>query len=344
MKFWNFPKTTTTSMSVVIETTLGDITVDLFTLERPQTCRNFLALCALKYYNHCSFHFVQADFIAQSGDPTGSGTGGESAYASVHGPEGRFIDVAEERSRPPKLKHDRAGLISMVTNGEHLTGSQFFFTLSHSLDYLDALHTVFGEVVEGQDVLTRLNETITDEAHRPYQDILVTHTVVLEDPFPTIKGLQLPPSSPEYNFEELLKSSASDRIGIGETLVDDDLPPEKLEEQLKDKDAKQRALVLEMIGDLPDADVAPPENVLFICKLNPVTREEDLEVIFSRFGGIVSCEIITDERTGESLQYGFIEFERPEDCEKAYFKMDNVLIDDRRIHVDFSQSVSKLKW
>ena len=117
-----------------------------------------------------------------------------------------------------------------------------------------------------------------------------------------------------------------------------------LEEELRDKDAKQRALVLEMIGDIPDADIAPPENVLFVCKLNPVTREEDLEIIFSRFGTIVSCEVIKDEKSGDSLQYAFIEFENKDDCEKAFFKMDNVLIDDRRIHVDFSQSVSKLKW
>ena len=53
------------------------------------------------------------------------------------------------------------------------------------------------------------------------------------------------------------------------------------------------------------------------------------------------CEIIRDQYTGSSLQYGFVEFEKKEDCEAAYLKMDNVLIDDRRIHVDFSQSVSK---
>lgn len=55
-----------------------------------------------------------------------------------------------------------------------------------------------------------------------------------------------------------------------------------------------------------------------------------------------SCEIIRDKKTGDSLQYAFIEFENREDCEEAYFKMDNVLVDDRRIHIDFSQSVSKL--
>merc|ERR1712228_500574 len=57
-----------------------------------------------------------------------------------------------------------------------------------------------------------------------------------------------------------------------------------------------------------------------------------------------SCEVIRDKKTGDSLQYAFVEFDCPEACERAYFKMDNVLIDDRRIHVDFSQSVSKYKW
>ena len=62
-------------------------------------------------------------------------------------------------------------------------------------------------------------------------------------------------------------------------------------------------------------------------------------MIFSRFGTIVSCEVIRDKRTGDSLQYAFIEFENQKDCEQAYFKMQGVLIDDHRIHVDFSQSV-----
>ena len=57
-----------------------------------------------------------------------------------------------------------------------------------------------------------------------------------------------------------------------------------------------------------------------------------------------SCEVIRDRKTGDSLQYAFVEFEDKDACEKAYFKMDNVLIDDRRIHVDFSQSVAKFTW
>jgi peptidyl-prolyl cis-trans isomerase-like 4 len=97
-----------------------------------------------------------------------------------------------------------------------------------------------------------------------------------------------------------------------------------------------------MMGDLPFAEVKPPENVLFVCKLNPVTGDDDLELIFGRFGKILSCEVIRDAKTGDSLQYAFIEYEDKASCENAYFKMQGVLIDDRRIHVDFSQSVSKL--
>ena len=109
------------------------------------------------------------------------------------------------------------------------------------------------------------------------------------------------------------------------------------------REAQANAQILEMVGDIPDADAKPPENVLFVCKLNPATTAEDLEVIFSRFGPIILCEVIKDQKTGDSLQYAFIEFENEEDCVSAYFKMDNVLIDDRRIHVDFCQSLAKVK-
>ena len=72
--------------------------------------------------------------------------------------------------------------------------------------------------------------------------------------------------------------------------------------------------------------------------------DEDLNLIFSRFGKILSCEVIRDKRTGDSLQYAFIEFEEQKDCEQAYFKMQGVLIDDHRIHVDFSQSVRRISY
>ena len=153
-------------------------------------------------------------------------------------------------------------------------------------------------------------------------------------------GLEVPdrsPSPPKVITD-------SNRIGAEEDIdTYKGLTEDQIKELIVQRESKANAQILEMVGDIPDADAKPPENVLFVCKLNPVTTDEDLEIIFSRFGTILSCEVIRDQKTGDSLQYAFIEFENEEDCIKAYFKMDNVLIDDRRIHVDFSQSLAKVK-
>lgn len=322
---------------MVVETTIGDFTVDLFTEERPQTTRNFLKLCKLKYYNWNLFHSVQTNFIAQTGDPTGTGKGGESVYGIVLGEKARYY----EAEQMPKIKHSRVGLLSMVNCGNNMLGSQFFITLGSELQSLDNEHCVFGEITEGLEVILKFNETICDVDQRPYQDIRISHTVILEDPFDDPVGFVIPDRSPEPTKEALM----SDRIGADEAIDDTGgMTAEEIIELQKNKEAKARATILEIVGDIPDADIAPPENVLFVCKLNPVTNDDDLEIIFSRFGKIVGCEVIRDHQTGDSLQYAFIEFADRKSCEDAYFKMDNVLIDDRRIHVDFSQSVAKMRW
>jgi len=324
-------------MAVVIETTLGDFTVDLYVKERPRSCQNFLKLCKIKYYNLNLIHFLQKGFIAQTGDPTGSGRGGDSIFGILYGDQARYY----EAEKVPRIKHRKIGSLSMVNCGDNMLGSQFFITLDSDLDYLDEQHCVFGEIVEGLEILEKLNERICDDEHRPYQDIRITHTVILDDPFPDPAGLEVPDRSPEPTKAML----DSGRIGADENIDDNEgRTMEEMEQILKEKEAKGQATILEMVGDLPDAEIAPPENVLFVCKLNPVTCDDDLEIIFSRFGKIKGCEVIRDQKTNDSLQYAFIEFEDRKACEDAYFKMDNVLIDDRRIHADFSQSVSKYKW
>ncbi|KAF7253684.1 Peptidyl-prolyl cis-trans isomerase-like 4 [Varanus komodoensis] len=324
-------------MAVLLETTLGDLVVDLYTEERPRACLNFLKLCKIKYYNYCLIHNIQRDFIIQTGDPQGTGRGGESIFCKLYGDQARFF----EAEKVPRIKHKKKGTVSLVNNGSDQHGSQFLITTGENLDYLDGVHTVFGEVTEGMDVLGKINEAFVDKDFVPYQDIRINHTVILDDPFDDPPGLVIPDHSPEPTKEQL----DSGRIGADEEIDDfKGRSADEVEEILAEKEAKTKAILLEMVGDLPDADIKPPENVLFVCKLNPVTTDEDLEIIFSRFGSIKSCEVIRDWKTGESLCYAFIEFEKEEDCEKAYFKMDNVLIDDRRIHVDFSQSVAKVKW
>jgi peptidyl-prolyl cis-trans isomerase-like 4 len=210
-------------------------------------------------------------------------------------------------------------------------------TLGENLDQLDEKAAIFGQVVEGFDALEKINTAFVDQSGRPLQDIRILHTVVLDDPYADPIGLVKPPGSPVPSAEQL----ATVRIAHDEVLAENN-DPEKLEQVRREREARAQALTLELIGDLPFADVTPPEQILFVCKLNPVTQDDDLELIFSRFGKILSCEVIRDKKTGDSLQYAFIEFATKEDCERAYFKMQGVLIDDHRIHVDFSQSVSKI--
>lgn len=325
------------NMSILLATSLGDIVVDLHADRCPLTAKNFLKLCKIKYYNNCLFHSVQKDFIAQTGDPSGKGIGGDSLYKFLYGDQARFFTDEIH----PDLKHSKVGTVAMASAGENLNASQFYITLRDDLDYLDGKHTVFGEVAEGLDTLMRINEAYVDEKGRPYKNIRIKHTYILDDPFEDPPQLAefIPESSPELRPPE---EGEEVRLEDDWVPMDEQLDPEELEKSLRMKEAHSRAVVLEMIGDIPEAEVKPPENVLFVCKLNPVTQEEDLEVIFSRFGKVISADIIRDFKTGDSLCYAFIEFETQEACEAAYFKMDNVLIDDRRIHVDFSQSVSRL--
>ncbi|KAH9288095.1 hypothetical protein KI387_032212 [Taxus chinensis] len=258
-------------------------------------------------------------------------------YRFLYGEQARFFSDEIH----PELKHSKVGTVAMASGGENLNASQFYITLREDLDYLDGKHTVFGEISEGVDTLMRINEAFVDEQGRPYKNIRIKHTYVVDDPFddpPQLTDL-IPVNSPEQRPPE---EGEEVRLEDDWIPMDEQQDPEELEKSLRRKEAHSRAVVLEMVGDIPEAEIKPPENVLFVCKLNPVTQEEDLEVIFSRFGKVISADIIRDYKTGDSLCYAFIEFETQEACEAAYLKMDNVLIDDRRIHVDFSQSVSKL--
>ncbi|KAI5294933.1 Peptidyl-prolyl cis-trans isomerase cyp6 [Ascosphaera acerosa] len=330
-------------MSVLLETSLGDIVVDLMVDQAPRCCENFLKLCKIKYYNFSPVFKVQKNFSLQTGDPIGPDSpdsdGGSSIWGLIEGPSRKAFTVTPSAQH----KHTERGTVSMATvPSSHdpdvrLAASQFIITLGDDLEYLDGKAVPFGTVVEGFDVLEKINNAFLDDQGRPLKDIRIRHTVVLDDPYDDPPGLVVPDASPVPSKAQL----ATVRIADDEDL-EEEADEEALEKVRREREARAQALTLEMVGDLPFAEVKPPENVLFVCKLNPITQDEDLQLIFSRFGTILSCEVIRDKKTGDSLQYAFIEFENQKDCEQAYFKMQGVLIDDHRIHVDFSQSVSKL--
>jgi len=126
-----------------LETTKGAIVCELFAQDAPLTVNNFVFLAREAFYDGTVFHRVIADFMIQGGDPTGTGRGG---------PGYRFADEVAGNPR----KH-QVGSLSMANAGPNTNGSQFFIT--HVVtDWLDGKHTVFGQVLEGQDVVNAVRQ------------------------------------------------------------------------------------------------------------------------------------------------------------------------------------------
>lgn len=134
---------------VKITTTQGDVTVELFENEAPNTVANFISLVEKGFYNGTPFHRVIGGFMAQGGDPTGTGTSGPG-YA-----------IACEVGKPGARKHF-LGTLSMAHAGPNTGGSQFFLTFRPT-EHLDGKHTVFGRVIDGFDVLPKLMRTQDDQ-------------------------------------------------------------------------------------------------------------------------------------------------------------------------------------
>jgi cyclophilin family peptidyl-prolyl cis-trans isomerase len=126
-----------------IVTEKGTVRIRLFAREAPETVNNFVFLAREGYFDGTTFHRVIEGFMAQGGDPTGTGTGG---------PGYRIRDEFH-----PDLRHDKLGILSMANRGPNTGGSQFFITHT-ATPWLDDRHAVFGEVVEGMEVVNALRE------------------------------------------------------------------------------------------------------------------------------------------------------------------------------------------
>ncbi|KAJ3353815.1 heme binding [Entophlyctis luteolus] len=131
-----------------------------------QTCKNFAELARRGYYNNVIFHRVIPDFMLQTGDPTGTGRGGQSIYGQ------KFDDEIH-----PDLKHSGAGILSMANSGRNTNGSQFFITLAPT-PWLDGKHSIFGRVASGMAIVKRIGMVPTDASDRPKEDVVIRRAYV----------------------------------------------------------------------------------------------------------------------------------------------------------------------
>jgi peptidyl-prolyl cis-trans isomerase A (cyclophilin A) len=162
----------------ILETSQGTIVAKLFEKEAPKTVANFVGLAEgtveftdpktgkkakRPFYDGLAFHRVIPDFMIQGGCPLGNGTGG---------PGYRFADEFH-----PSLRHDKSGKLSMANSGPGTNGSQFFVTVAPT-PWLDNRHSIFGEIVEGQDVADTISKTPRDSSDRPRTPVILEHVKI----------------------------------------------------------------------------------------------------------------------------------------------------------------------
>ena len=156
------------SYTAVIKTNLGDMTVEFFTDDAPITVNNFISLSKDGYYDNVIFHRVISGFMIQGGDPSGTG----------HGDYGKFPGYEFEDELNNQRPYEK-GILAMANRGPNTNGSQFF--IMH-VDYpLPYSYTIFGQVVDGFDVIDKIASVDTDSADKPTTDVVISTVEVTEN-------------------------------------------------------------------------------------------------------------------------------------------------------------------
>jgi len=149
-------------LTAVMKTNMGDITIQLFPKETPKTVENFVGLSLQNYYDGVTFHRVIKNFMIQGGDPTGSGSGGNSYFG--HDFEDEFRN---------DLQFDTPGMLAMANRGPNTNSSQFFIT-SVPTEWLNGKHTIFGKVIDGMEVVNEIsNVAVSKPFDKPVKDVII---------------------------------------------------------------------------------------------------------------------------------------------------------------------------
>lgn len=181
-----------------IETNMGSLNIELQTETAPRAVWNFVQLAKKGYYNGVKFHRNIRNFMIQGGDPTGTGKGGTSIWGK---------NFNDEFDGP--LTHDARGVMSMANKGKNTNSSQFFITYKPA-KHLDRKHTIFGRVVGGMDVLTKLENVPGDDGNRPLKDIIMENVVVFVDPFAEFQKQKREKDETEKQKEEIKKAGGTE--------------------------------------------------------------------------------------------------------------------------------------
>lgn len=263
-----------TNGKVLLKTSAGDIDIELWSKEAPKACRNFAQLCMEGYYNGTIFHRVVPDFIIQGGDPSGTGSGGESVYGHP------FKDEFHSR-----LRFNRRGLVAMANAGPHDNGSQFFFTLGRA-DELNNKHTIFGKVT-GDTLynMLRLAEVECDCNERPLNPHKIRSAEVLASPFDDIIPRETKKSKMEKNKEEVKKSQSKatknfSLLSFGEEAEEEEEAAIQVTQSLKGKSKSSHDLLKDdpRLSSVPAVDGTSKKRTSGNAETDSDDDDEDSEM------------------------------------------------------------------
>lgn len=233
---------------VRLQTTHGDLNIELHCDITPRTCENFVTLCERGYYNGVAFHRNIRNFMIQGGDPTGTGRGGESIWGKP------FKDELNS-----KLVHSGRGVVSMANSGPHTNGSQFFI-LYKSAKHLNFKHTVFGMVVGGLTTLSAMEKVPVDDDDRPSEEIKIISADVFVNPYAESDEEE----EEKTNEDNIAKDEDNDKVGSWYsnpvTISDTPAVGGGVGMYLKAR-TKQAASVAGLDGDLPSGSVVKKRKV-----------------------------------------------------------------------------------
>lgn len=154
-----------TNMIAIMQTNFGEIKLEFFSSDAPETVKNFIKLAEAGFYDGTKFHRVIKEFMIQGGDPLSKDNSLKDSWGTG-GPGYAFSDEIHLNNR------NIAGTISMANSGPNTNGSQFFINVVDN-NHLDTKHTVFGKVIAGIDVVERIENTATEGPNRPVDDVII---------------------------------------------------------------------------------------------------------------------------------------------------------------------------
>lgn len=329
-------------MSVLLETTEGNIVIDVHYKKEPELSFNFLKLCKINYFFFAPFFALKKDIKVSCGVPEYPDESDGRAITSygdikVNRKDYRKGNLLELEHGPADNGYCDIGLVGFLCRtGSDLSrvavDSSFQITLGpDAAQAEDEKCLWFGKVVDGFMVLDKINNSVIEDKKtmRLLRDIRVTHAHVLYDPFDDPIFL---PSVTRSTVMPTKSQIANSRF------------PELVDKSDQSNKSTYNAVALELMGDLPRYDIKPSPTTLFVAKLNPITTPTSLEAVFGRFGTVVACNVVRDQNTKKSLCYGFVEYSDKAEAEKAYGILRNkCIIDGNNIVVDFSQSIKRYK-